>query len=115
MRVRVESDGTFHGTRIVNSETGEPVEGVIALKFAVKAGEPTPVAELTVGRLWAGIEADATYSTPVEPEEAQDAIVLIDQRESKLGGPLDTNSPLSRLRRKLKTLLAAHEANREAA
>jgi hypothetical protein len=33
MKVRIISDGTFLGTRVVNAETDEPIEGVYSVEF----------------------------------------------------------------------------------
>ena len=37
MRIRIEGDGTYHGTRVVNAATGEPLEHVTAVAIAIDA------------------------------------------------------------------------------
>jgi hypothetical protein len=40
MKLRIESDGTSHGTRVVNAETGEKVEGVREVSWEWEWGYP---------------------------------------------------------------------------
>ena len=39
MRIKILSDGSPTGTRLVDAESGEPVHGVTSIEWAHKAGE----------------------------------------------------------------------------
>jgi hypothetical protein len=40
MKLRIESDGTSHGTRVVNAETGEQIDGVREVTWEWERGYP---------------------------------------------------------------------------
>lgn len=42
MKIKIISDGTVHGTEVVNAETGETIEGIVSIEWSiqVKRGEP---------------------------------------------------------------------------
>ena len=46
MRIKITSNGTWHGTRIVNAETGEVIEGVMTAAWEVT--DPTELARVTL-------------------------------------------------------------------
>lgn len=58
MRVKIISDGTAVGTKLVNAETGELVENVTSLTWSATAGHGHGVANLTIEWVPAEIEAD---------------------------------------------------------
>ena len=43
--VRIESDGSTYGTRVVDMETGKPLRDITSLRIEQKAGNP-PIAYL---------------------------------------------------------------------
>lgn len=40
MRVKIESDGTPNGTRVLNADTGEKIEGLTKVEWSVELGMP---------------------------------------------------------------------------
>ena len=47
MRIKIVSDGTVHGTKIVNEDTGELLSGVQQVHWKVQAGDSV-FAEATI-------------------------------------------------------------------
>jgi hypothetical protein len=46
VKLKIISDGTAHGTRIVNADTGEEVEGVVSVFWEVSTDDELAYAEL---------------------------------------------------------------------
>lgn len=47
-RVRITSDGTMFGTRVVDAETGDPIPKVCRIEFAPMVPGQLPAATITV-------------------------------------------------------------------
>lgn len=39
MKIKIVSDGTVHGSKVMDAETGEMLSGVQSVEWSVKAGE----------------------------------------------------------------------------
>ena len=63
MRIKILSDGTPAGTKVVDTETGEVLEGVVSIKWSVTAEHEKNQAPYHHVRCWLEIEG-----TPVELE-----------------------------------------------
>ncbi len=51
MRIKIISDGTVHGTQIVNADTGEEIEYVVRAEWKIVASAPRNLATATL-ELW---------------------------------------------------------------
>jgi hypothetical protein len=56
MKLKVISDGTIFGTRVINQDTGEELKGVVSIKWGVSCDEPNRLA-------WVALRL---INTPVE-------------------------------------------------
>lgn len=63
MRVKVVSDGTRSGTKIVHADTGEVLENVIFAEWTTEAFDGSTRLELTIAEPTVEIEADATITS----------------------------------------------------
>lgn len=59
MRVKIISDGTAYGTRIVNMETGELVEGVVSVRWQMDAKDNTASVDISFVKV--PIEAEGEW------------------------------------------------------
>lgn len=48
MKLRIQSDGTFDGTKVENAETGEMLEGVVKVAWRFDANADWPQAVIVV-------------------------------------------------------------------
>lgn len=63
MRLKIVSDGTPVGTKVIDTETGEVLEGVVAIKWSVQSHHEKGEVPYHDVRCWLEIEG-----TPVEVE-----------------------------------------------
>lgn len=76
MRLRVVAEGSEFGTKVVDSKTGESVDGVTAVAFAHAAGD-IPCLVLRVHDFEADVEAESVrwphepQTTPAPPQPAE--------------------------------------------
>lgn len=61
MKLKIISDGTHRGTKVVNSETGEMVHGVVAVSWKFDLGHmsPTVTLELSGDAVLVELEGEA--------------------------------------------------------
>ena len=67
MRVKITSNGTARGTRIVNADTEEPLERVTEATWSVKAGDTLATATLVI----ANVEVDLVGFEPDEESHSE--------------------------------------------
>lgn len=53
MRLKIVSDGTREGTKVVNAETGEEVENVVAVRWEGDARNPDTYAQISLMKIQA--------------------------------------------------------------
>jgi hypothetical protein len=63
MRVKIISDGTSLGTRVVDAETGEILEGIVGLSWVATARSDLTAATITLMGVPVELESDAISVT----------------------------------------------------
>ena len=63
IRLKIISDGRVRGTKVVNAETGEALEGVVSLRWEIDAATNECRCELTMIGLEAELLADMANKT----------------------------------------------------
>lgn len=63
--IKIVSDGTVHGTKIIHAETGELLAGVIAVEWRIEVGAEFPVAWISVREV------------PVEIITAEGSVIIL--------------------------------------
>lgn len=67
MKLKIISDGTSWGTKVVNADTGESVDGIVSIDWRITAGGYEIAATLQITRVALEITGDATIETiPLE-------------------------------------------------
>jgi hypothetical protein len=68
MRVKIVSDGTVDGTRVVDAETGELMRGVMGIQWIATPGSEAGVyAVLTLRNVEVDLETEAEVAPPPAP------------------------------------------------
>ena len=70
MRVKIISNGTFLGTKVVNADTNEPIENVVVIDWSLDAKNRKPVCHLTLIDVEADLTALVQFVTHGERGEA---------------------------------------------
>ncbi len=84
MKLRITSDGTFLGTKVVNAETGEKVEMVKSVRWEHASAEDVPIATIEV------------YMPEVEVVMDKDCVSFIEVEATPLGSPYRVIRPAKR-------------------
>ena len=58
MKIKIISDGTSHGTKVINADTEEMVEGVVAVEWKVRADEDFATAHIEFENIPVELEAE---------------------------------------------------------
>lgn len=51
MKLKVVSDGTPQGTKVLNAETGEEVDNVYAVTWEARADKPESMAQISLAKI----------------------------------------------------------------
>lgn len=51
MKIKIVSDGTVRGTKVVNADTGDWIEGITAIEWRVEAGARTARANIEMMKI----------------------------------------------------------------
>jgi hypothetical protein len=68
MRIKIISDGTGHGTKVINADTGEPVEFVTSVEWWILDSLSTASCRIELAAVEVDVVGELVDDRPEEPE-----------------------------------------------